>query len=279
MDDDPFYFGQDDAVDDDYLMSLGLLPPPAGQYQGSAFAVYQRRTVASLESLRRQYSSGSGANVHRRMHVYLRSISDAAASTGVQAAPLANESIEPQAPRSSRFRHIMRERLRREHLSQGYADLHALLPPGRASKGAKNIIVGAAADYIRDLEDRKGWLRSRNEELERVAPAGSRCGGDDMVVKVRAEGEYPSKLDVFEVVLQRLKAMEELRVTAIRSCFCAGGMWMDVGVESKISSSDVDKAITSALMELEEIKSGCLQDPTSSNSSFSCQVENGVLTG
>lgn len=57
-----------------------------------------------------------------------------------------------------------------------------------------------------------------------------------MVVKVRAESEYPSMLDVFEVVLRRLKAMEELRVTATRSCFCAGGMWMDVGVESKVGA-------------------------------------------
>jgi hypothetical protein len=27
--------------------------------------------------------------------------------------------------------------------------------------------------------------------------------------------------------------MEELRVTAIRSCFCAAGMWMNVGVEGQ----------------------------------------------
>jgi hypothetical protein len=37
-----------------------------------------------------------------------------------------------------------------------------------------------------------------------------------MVVQVRTESE-----NAFGMVLRRLKAMEELRVTAIRSCFCA----------------------------------------------------------
>ncbi|KAL5227617.1 hypothetical protein ABZP36_015882 [Zizania latifolia] len=140
----------------------------------------------------------------------------------------------------------------------------------------KNFIVGAAASYIRELEGRKGWLSARNEELERAAPP--RPGGSGgMVVKVRAESERRSMVDVFEVVLRRLKAMEELRVTAIQSCLDARGMRMDIAVESEISSREVDKAITNALMELEEIESGCLQDPISSKSSFSCQVESGVL--
>lgn len=153
---DPFfYFGQDDAdFGEDYLMSLGLiLPPPAAALPmpGSAFEAYQRqRAPALLESPMgrgHQHSnsgagSGANVNVHRRMFDYLRRIvhhDAAAAGTAVHPAPGNEEaatvpSSTPQAPRSSRFRHIMRERLRRERVSQGFADLHALLPPGASSK-------------------------------------------------------------------------------------------------------------------------------------------------
>ncbi|XP_062207032.1 transcription factor BHLH148-like [Phragmites australis] len=277
---DPFYFDHDD--DDDYVMSLGLVLPALASVAaqaGSAFAAYQRRAATLLESLvGRQGNSGGGANVHRRMFCYLRRIADAAASTGTvvdaRSTP-ADGTVVPQAPGSSRFRHIMRERLRRERLSQGFADLHALLPHG-ASKGGKNGIVGAAAGYIRELERRKGWLRARNEEL--LGRAAPRARSGDMVVKVRAESEHhPMAVDVFETVLRRLKAMEGLRVTAIRSCFCAGGMWMIVGVEGEISSCEVERAIANALMELEENELGT-QDPRGSKRSFSCQVESGVLS-
>ncbi|CAO2194864.1 unnamed protein product [Urochloa humidicola] len=325
---DPFfYFGHDAAVDEDYLMSLGLILPPAPPAApalpaGSAFEAYQRRRAPaalpehSMMGRRGKHSannSGCGANVHRRMFGYLARIvhpdaaAAAASSRGAvsagpahpaapadEAAALASPS-SPVAPRSSaRFRHITRERLRRERLSQGFADLHALLPPGASSKGAKNDIVGAAAGYIRELEGRKGRLRARNHELlERAAASTSRWtggarnnnarGGDDeemMVVKVRAEsGGHAAAVDAFEAVLRRLKDMrEELRVTAIRSCFCAGGMWMDVGVEGQVSTREVDKAITNALMELAGNELG-KQDPRSCKPSFSCKVENGVLMG
>ncbi|KAF0919126.1 hypothetical protein E2562_028433 [Oryza meyeriana var. granulata] len=304
MDDDvdhPFYFLHDaaDINDEELLTSLGFLLPPLPLVelpaevqqadQGSAFAAYQSaEAVASLssESLSRPYRSAP-ANVHRRMHEYLRSIDDEAAGAGatVEMQPAEGEPAveKQQAPRagaggSARFRHIMRERLRRERLSQGYADLQGILPTG-ASKGGKNSIVGAAANYIRELEGRKGWLRARNEEMERAPPPQPQPKpGTGMVVKVRAESEFSSMVDVFEMVLRRLKAMDELQVTAIQSCFCAGAMWMDVAVKSKISTREVDKAITDALMELQEIESSCLQGPTiSRKSSFSCQVESGAL--
>uniref|UniRef100_A0A0E0JPD1 BHLH domain-containing protein n=1 Tax=Oryza punctata TaxID=4537 RepID=A0A0E0JPD1_ORYPU len=304
--DHPFYFAHDaatgvDVVDDEELLaSLGfLLPPPLATVQ-SAFAAYQSSMTES--DLSRRFRS-SPANVHRRMHEYLRSIDDGAGGAGVTVemqVEADERAVEQQqvAPigsggGSARFRHIMRERLRRERLSQGYADLQAILPTGASSSkvvmihqkfkitpalinyGGKNYIVGAAASYIRELEGRKGWLRARNEEMERTTPKP----GAGMVVKVRAETEFGSTLDVFEAVLRRLKAMDELQVTVIQSCFGAGGMWMDVAVESKakVSSREVDKAITNALEELQEIKSSCLQDPISSGMSFSCQVESGVL--
>jgi hypothetical protein len=156
---DPFfYFGQGD--DEDYLTSLGLiLPPPssAASLPGTAFEAYQqqRAPALSLETPMVGSSSDSGAgsagNVHRRMFGYLgRIVRHDAAAAGTAAhhppaAPGRNEeaaavppSSPPQAPRSSRFRHIMRERVRRERLSQGFADLHALLPRGAASSKVRH---------------------------------------------------------------------------------------------------------------------------------------------
>lgn len=122
--------------------------------------------------------------------------------------------------------------------------------PSCCTQGGKNDIVGAAAGYIRELGARKEWLSARNEVLlqrQRAATAtrwrgggGARSsvvGGRGMVVKVRAESQdHSMAVDAFERVLQRLKAMEELQVTAIRSRFCAGGMWMNVGVEGQVST-------------------------------------------
>ncbi|BAH91314.1 Os01g0773800 [Oryza sativa Japonica Group] len=258
-----YYFVHDDAaagVDDheELLASLGFLlppppppPPPPQPDQGrSAFAAYQSTAAmasssSSSESLSRRYHS-SASNVHRRMHRFLRSIyddagDDAGATAEMQPAEGEQQQAAPSGG-SARFRHIMRERLRRERLSQGYADLQAILPTGASSSkvlvkslirnymsGGKNTIVAAAANYIRELEGRKGWLCAQNELLERTTPKP----GAGMVVKVRAESELGSTVDVFEAVLRRLKAMDELQVTAIQSWFGAGGMWMDVAVESK----------------------------------------------
>ncbi|XP_039813547.1 transcription factor BHLH148-like isoform X2 [Panicum virgatum] len=289
-----------DDDDEDYLMSLFLVLPPELP-AGSAFEAYQRRRrrPTLLESrlmMTGRGRSGAGANVHRRMFGYLRRVVRRGAAAGtVHPAPADDEATtlvrpppsQPPRPRSSsRFRHIMRERLRRERLSQGFADLHALLPPGASSKGGKNDIVGAAVGYIRELEGRKGWLRARNQELlERAATrwsggaARNAAAGGDMVVKVRAESQdRAAAVDAFETVLLRLKAMAALRVTDIRSCFCTGGMWMNVGVEGQVSTREVDEAITNALMGLAGNEPG-RQDPRSIKPSFSCQVERGVPIG
>lgn len=157
---DPFYFGPDQldaaaAVDEDYLTSLGLVvlsPEPVAPLPGGAFEAYQRRAPAllehSLQTMSRRYSGEH--NMHRRMFSYLRRVAHDAGAA-VVAAPAfpapARESVPgfgvgtSQAPRSSRFRNIMRERLRRERLSQGFADLHALLPHGASSKVSHDTIT------------------------------------------------------------------------------------------------------------------------------------------
>ncbi|KAE8804969.1 hypothetical protein D1007_18989 [Hordeum vulgare] len=282
---DEWFFSVDRDDDDDDLMSLmGLLsPPPAAAHQGSAFAPYQRRSTAPSSQVSPGWPQRAlgGANVHRSMHEHLRRINGVASSSdgtsaGARAAAPANGPIEPQVPRGSSFRHITRERLRRERLSQGYADIRALLPPGRASNGAKNFVLAAAVDYIRELEGRKRRLGARNEELVRWSESDGASGGG-MAVKVRGEGGCPSTVGALEAVLRRLKAMEELRVTAIRSWCSDGAMCMDVhvGVESTVSSFEVDVRITDALMELEEIRCGCLQGPARHEWKFTCEVISG----
>lgn len=109
-------------------------------------------------------------------------------------------------------------------------------------QGGKNDIVGAAAGYVRELVARKERLSARNQELlERAASrwkqqGGTRNGvGRGMVVKVQAESQdHSMALGAFVRVLQRLKAMEGLQVTAIRTSFSAGGVSMNVGVEGQV---------------------------------------------
>ena len=140
----------DQADDEDYLMSLALVLPPELP-AGSAFEAYQRRRgrPTLLESrlmMTGRGRSGARANVHRRMFgYYLRRIArrDDAAAGAAHSAPADDEATVVSLPphSSSRFRHIMRERLRRERLSQGFADLHALLPPGASSKVSHKLAM------------------------------------------------------------------------------------------------------------------------------------------
>lgn len=138
--------------------SATLPPPPPPPERGSAFAAYHQQHGTAeaatspgpaLMSRRRLYNDSSGgggggaANAHRRMFGYLSRIGSNAASTARNAVEDGDAmTITAQVPRgggSSRFRHIMRERLRRERLSQGFADLHALLPPGTSKVSTSSI--------------------------------------------------------------------------------------------------------------------------------------------
>ncbi|KAF0919127.1 hypothetical protein E2562_028433 [Oryza meyeriana var. granulata] len=228
MDDDvdhPFYFLHDaaDINDEELLTSLGFLLPPLPLVelpaevqqadQGSAFAAYQSaEAVASLssESLSRPYRSAP-ANVHRRMHEYLRSIDDEAAGAGatVEMQPAEGEPAveKQQAPRagaggSARFRHIMRERLRRERLSQGYADLQGILPTG-----ASKVIHALSALFSIDRPDGSSGrhLYSGRQELHRrrggqlhpgaggeegVAPRAERGDGTGAAAAAAAEARH-----------------------------------------------------------------------------------------
>lgn len=137
------------------------------------------------------------------------------------------------AVESSRgFRHMMRERQRREKLSQSYADLHALV--AARSRGDKNSIVQAAAVYIHELRGARDQLQRRNEELKaRILghDAGQQC------VKVQFEVDEPaSAIDSMIGALRRLKGMD-VRARGIRSSLSGRRLWTEMNVETTVSST------------------------------------------
>jgi hypothetical protein len=136
------------------------------------------------------------------------------------------------AVESSRgFRHMMRERQRREKLSQSYADLHALV--ASRSRGDKNSIVQAAAIYIHELRGAREQLQRRNEELK------ARILGHDarqQCVKVQFEVDEPaSAIDSMIGALRRLKGMD-VRARGIRSNLSGRRLCTEMNVETTVST-------------------------------------------
>ncbi|WVZ60496.1 hypothetical protein U9M48_010509 [Paspalum notatum var. saurae] len=154
------------------------------------------------------------------------------------------------AVESSRgFRHMMRERQRREKLSQSYADLHALV--AARSRGDKNSIVQSAAIYIRELRGAREQLRRRNEELKaRILghDAGQQC------VKLQFEVDDPaSGVDSMIGALRRLRAMG-VRARGIRSDMAERRLRTEMNVETTIAAAEVEKAVEEALLQEVERK-------------------------
>ncbi|URE43875.1 Helix-loop-helix DNA-binding domain [Musa troglodytarum] len=73
---------------------------------------------------------------------------------------------DERAGRSRGFRHMMRERERKEKLSQGYAELHSML--SCTSKGANISIVQSAWERLEELQQAREKLRKRSRELEQM---------------------------------------------------------------------------------------------------------------
>ncbi|CAN6292452.1 unnamed protein product [Urochloa humidicola] len=149
------------------------------------------------------------------------------------------------AVESSRgFRHMMRERQRREKLSQSYADLYAMV--AARSKGDKNSIVQSAAIYIHELKGAREQLRRRSEELK------ARIMGHDarqQCVKVQFEvDELASAVDSMIGALRRLKGMD-VRARGIRSTMSGSRLWTEMNVETTIAAGEVEKAVEEALMQ------------------------------
>ncbi|XP_062212361.1 transcription factor BHLH148-like [Phragmites australis] len=182
---------------------------------------------------------GSGENVHRRVIGALGRMGGGSDQTMEEA-----EVPQRGAAESSRgFRHMMRERQRREKLSQSYADLYAMV--STRSKGDKNSIVQSAAIYIHELKGARDQLQRRNEELK------AKILGHDaqqQCVKVQFVVDEPSSaIDSMIGALRRLKSMD-VRARGVRSNMSNGRLRTEMIVETTIAAAEVERAVEEALM-------------------------------
>ncbi|KAF3322905.1 transcription factor bHLH92-like protein [Carex littledalei] len=154
---------------------------------------------------------------------------------------------ESRAAESSRgFRHMIRERQRREKLSQSYADLYDVL--SSRSKGDKNSIVQSAAIYIRELKGLKDQLQQKNEELKTKILGIDACTDG---IKVKFEVANPdSGLDSMIAALRRLKNMD-VKAKAIRSDLSRSGLSTTMTIQTKMAACEVEKEIEEALNGIE----------------------------
>ncbi|XP_062214645.1 transcription factor BHLH148-like [Phragmites australis] len=187
-------------------------PPRAGAFQD-----YRGAGLELLPAGARA-PHGSGTNVDRR-------VVDALGRMGGDREQRDEEEERRQPAdtvESSRgFRHMMRERQRREKLSQSYADLYAMV--SARSKGDKNSVVQSAAIYIHELKGARDQLQRRNEELK------AKILGHDarqQCVEIQFEvDETSSAIDSMIGALRRLKSMD-VRARGIRSNMSDGRLWM-----------------------------------------------------
>ncbi|XP_051178448.1 transcription factor BHLH148 isoform X1 [Lolium perenne] len=231
--------GSPDLPFADLIASLSEpLPAPASQ---SAFQDY--RATAGTRGGR-----NGNVNIHRRMMGVLGRM---APGSGEEEEELPQQQEQKQqhvgAVESSRgFRHMMRERQRREKLSQSYADLYAMV--SSRSKQDKNSIVQSAASYIHELKVARDQLRRRSEDLK------AKILGHDAqqpCVKVQFEVDEPSSsIDSMIGALRSLKCMN-VKTRGIRSTLAGHRLTTEINVETTIAASEVEKAVEEALQEVE----------------------------
>ncbi|CAL9050728.1 unnamed protein product [Musa banksii] len=176
--------------------------------------------------------SGSGRNIHRSLIEMLRSI------------PRAEERRTAAASRG--FRHMMRERKRREKLSQSYSDLCSMLASG--SKCDKNSIVKSATKHVQELKGVKEALQQRYEELKAKVLGSDPTEGEK--VKIRA-ANLSSPMDSMIGVLRCLQSMDAT-AKAIRAHLSSSELSAVMSIDTKMAAADVERAIEGAAMEAEK---------------------------
>ncbi|XP_074558102.1 transcription factor BHLH148-like [Curcuma longa] len=224
-------------------------PPPREVYRSA----FQRYDGAQMMKCSTSGTGGGGRNIHRRVVEMLKSI------------PKAEEQTPSPVATSRGFRHMMRERQRREKLSQSYADLYSMI--ASRSKRDKNSIIQSATQYVRELKGVKKALQNRNEELK------ARILGSDEVATIKISVENPSS--PIDSMIGALRCLQTMGVTAkavhsdlSHSEFSAA---MGIDTNGKIAAADVEKAMEKVLMEVE--KQLRHQLPGISSCPPRCQVE------
>ncbi|XP_038985505.1 transcription factor BHLH148-like [Phoenix dactylifera] len=194
------------------------VPEPVAPWEApavlrSAFTPYTGRRIIEAASFG---NGGRRKSIHRRMIEMLRRI------------PKAKEECKG-VEMSRGFKHKMRERQRREKLSQSYADLYSLL--SSRSKGDKNSIVQSAAAYVRELKEVKEQKQRRNEELKAMI-SGSNGTKEEAKIKFRVVNPSSATDSMIEV-LRCLKTMD-VKARAIRSDLSAHDLSAIISIETKV---------------------------------------------
>ncbi|KAK8958779.1 hypothetical protein KSP40_PGU021426 [Platanthera guangdongensis] len=213
-------------------------PPPSTSARGSAFSRYAGPSTTSPQCL----DSGVRRNILRRVIELARRIHrEKRESKGGGGSSGSGGGAADGKEQSRGFRHMMRERQRRERLSQSYANLYAMLPP--RTKADKNSIVQMAAMILREMKEAKEGLQRRNEELVRMVAAAApaeeklsevagtsvannyeKMGGRGLIT-LRAE----NPAEAIDSVIATLRCLErmDVKARAIRSKLTGdSGGWM-----------------------------------------------------
>ncbi|KAF0915309.1 hypothetical protein E2562_035340 [Oryza meyeriana var. granulata] len=227
-----FFFPHHGVVPASPELPFGLIASPEPEQLPEARQSAFQEYGGAMPGARVVVGGGGGTNIHRR-------VMDVLGRMGAAAGERGGEEEEPQRRRgqgadveSSRgFRHMMRERQRREKLSQSYADLYAMV--SSRSKGDKNSIVQSAAIYIHELKGARDQLQRRNEELKAKI-----MGHDEQqqCIKVQFEVDEPSSsIDSMIGALRRLKSMD-VKTRGIRSSLSGNRLWTEMNVETTVSA-------------------------------------------
>ncbi|CAL9038892.1 transcription factor BHLH148-like [Musa acuminata AAA Group] len=196
------------------VLSTPAVPPPQ-----SAFVRYKACDGAAMSA--GSGSMGGGAsNIHRRMIQFWQTV-----VMGVRM----ESCKEKTAGNSRELRHLMKERRRRERLSQGFADLRFMLSHG--SKGDKISVVRAAWENVKELQQAREKLRRRNKELE-VMISGNVMEAEETAIKVQPESRSSSFDSVFSA-LHRLK-QTGVKATTISASFSGRVLSVEVATETKV---------------------------------------------
>ncbi|KAL6006868.1 hypothetical protein ACLOJK_032364 [Asimina triloba] len=146
---------------------------------------------------------------------------------------------------SQGYRHMIKERRRREEMRQRYLDLRSMLPPG--TKSDNITVIQEAASHLINLQCLKEELQRRNQELEASLqkikepfPEGAANVEFEVV-------DPPSAVGLMIEVMKCLKS-REMKVRAIRSTPTTGGMKVTVETVNETSASC--SALTEVAKEL-----------------------------
>ncbi|PIA45214.1 hypothetical protein AQUCO_01700627v1 [Aquilegia coerulea] len=192
----------------------------------SAFVPYTKPTVPfKLANLIK-----GRQNMNKRMIEFLRTL------------PRNNTSCEHlEFEKERNYRHMVKERLRRNKQKQTYVALHSMLPPG--TKNDKNSVLQMAALHLQELKGLKEELKKNLSHLNERAIQET--------TTIHLRWPFPSSgIDSMIGVLTCLKSMG-LKARTIRSEFSVGEFYSVLEIEQKVEAVVVEKAIQIALADVE----------------------------